>query len=248
MKPSIYKAALFKLLLGALIAASFFSCQMEQRVTIDKEGEGELTFSIELADYLTTVVEQMQALGGTPETEEEAGIVEIEALKTDLNQRPELEVTALENSDDQHWNGTIEFTDIESILASSELPPGTENLFVFSRKPGSSLLELNVSLESIEAILAANPSLDSPLMQAFGPLANIGLTDEDYLEMMEFALGPESREGIKGSALDMVIQVDGRIISQTGGELIDNSTVRFSIPLLDILIIEDSINYSVKFN
>jgi len=248
VKALTYKSLLPKIFITSIIFLSFFSCQMEQKVVIDKEGAGELTFSVELADYLTTVVDQMQSLAGPVEDSEEANIFEIEAVKADLNQRPELEVLSLESPDDQNWNGAIEFTDIESILASSELPPGTESLFTFSKKPTYSLLEVNFSLDSIEAILETNPSLDSPLMQAFGPLANIGLTDEDYLEMMEFALGPESRTGIKNSALDIEITIKGRIIEQKGGELINESTVRFSIPLLDILIIEDSITYSVKFN
>lgn len=226
---------------------SLFSCQMEQKISIDVKGQGEMSFSVELEDYLTTVMDQMQALSGPVEPEDEADVFDLEALKTDLNKRPELEVISLENSSETSWSGALKFSDVEKALASEDLPSGTETLISFSTSNGVSTLDVNFSLESFEAIMISNPSLDSPLMQAFGPLANEGLTNADYLDMMEFALGPESRMGISNSTLALVINVDGEIIEQFGGELIDNTSVKFSIPLLDILILDEELHYSVKF-
>jgi len=230
-----------------LAILSLFSCQMEQEISIDIMGEGEMTFSVELEDYLTTVMDQMQALSGNINSEEETDVLDLEALKADLNQRPELEVISLENPSETSWSGAVKFSDVENALSSAELPPGTETLISFSTIDGVSTLEVNFSLESFESIITSNPSLDSPLMQAFGPLANEGLSDGDYLDMMEFALGPESRMGITNSTLSLVINVDGDIIEQIGGELMDESSVKFTIPLLEILILDENLHYMVKF-
>ena len=95
--------------------------------------------------------------------------------------------------------------------------------------------------------MTANPSMDSPLMQSFGPLANKGLTDSDYLDMMQFALGDESRAGIKNSYLVLDVNVDGVITDQQGGTLLDADTVEFKIPLLRVLILDKPQAFSVSF-
>jgi hypothetical protein len=128
---------------------------------------------------------------------------------------------------------------------------GTNNILdIFSFTTVNNIHTLSVvfNYKTVEKFLTANPSFNSPLMENFGPLANRGLSDEDFLEMMQFALGDESRLGIKGSFLFMDVNVKGKIVDQIGGIVVDQDTVRFQIPLLRILLLDEPESFSVRFS
>ena len=121
-------------------------------------------------------------------------------------------------------------------------------IFSFTTIDNINTVLVEINYETVEQFLLANPSMNSPLMESFGPLANRGLNNEDYLDMMQFALGDESRVGIQESYLVMDINVDGKIISQSGGTKVDQDTVRFKIPLLRILLLDEPESFSVSFS
>ena len=243
----------FFLLIFIVLAVlfGFQSCSLKQTLYIDKNGAGFVSFNLELAPYFVDVTEQLSEL--FPENSSEAkqnnnkkGLFDLDKIKEDFSKSKGTVVEELESPSSNILKGKFTFTDISTAL-NSGTTGDIVDIFKFSSDGNLSTLSVLLDYKTVEKFLAVNPSMDSPLMQSFGPLANKGLTDNDYLDMMQFALGDESREGIKDSYLIMDVNVDGVITAQEGGSLIDTDTVRFKIPLLRILILDKPQSFSVSF-
>lgn len=225
----------------------FFGCQMKQEVRIDRTGRGSLTFSTELEDYLVTVIRQLQEFTGDASQVDSDNLVDVDVVEKEFDQRAGLELVHLSSEDSRRWGGKIEFSRIDDAFVSENFSENALKIFRFYQGKEESHLRVVITPDTVRAFLEENPSLDNPIVENFGPLANEGLTNEDYLEMMEYALGVESRVGIKNSAFELVIKPEGKIVEQVGGELLDDSTVRFSIPLLSILVLDEPLIYSLRF-
>jgi len=244
-------------LLIFIVLAVFFvfqSCSLKQTLYIDRNGAGSVSFNLELAPYFADVTEQLSDLSpresSNNKTDKKKGLFDLAKIKEDFSRSKGTVVEELESPSGDILKGKLTFTNITTAL-NSGLNSGTSsnigNIFNFSSNGEERTLSVLLDYNTVEKFLAVNPSMDSPLMQTFGPLANKGLTDSDYLDMMQFALGDESREGIKDSYLILDVNVDGVITAQKGGTLIDTDTVQFKIPLLRILILDEPQSFYVSF-
>ena len=226
----------------------FFSCTMSQTVELNVDGAGRVDFDLTLAPYFTEVVSQLAefAPSENENSRNSDNFFQITEIKDNFSKRKGVNLRYIESPIDEELKGSFTFLNINSAITDEKEVKGS-SIFAFDNTGNISTLQVNLSYKSIEELLNDNPWMNSPLMENFGPLANDGLSPDDYLDMMEFVLGEESRESIKESLLNLKIEVDGVIISQTGGELLNNSTVRFEVPLLDILVLSKEIIYSVRF-
>ncbi len=237
------------LFITLIVIFNFQSCTLKQTLNINKDASGDISFELTLAPFFVDVAEQLSELfpGEGEKTNSSQSIFDLEKMREDFSKSSGSSLQKLENPSSDILHGTILFDDIRTALNGS----GTNNIldiFSFTTKNNINTLSVEINYRTVEQFLLANPSMDSPLMESFGPLANKGLKDEDYLEMMQYALGDESREGIRESYLIMDINVDGKIISQSGGTKVDQDTVRFKIPLLRILLLDEPESFYVSFS
>ena len=240
---------LFIILLAVFLG--FQSCNLKQTLYINRNGAGSVNFELELAPYFVDVTKQLSELFPDNSIENKQntnkkGLFDIDKIKEDFSKSKGTVVEELESPSSNILKGKFTFTDISHAL-NSGTSGNIVDIFKFSSDGDLSTLSVLLDYNTVEKFLTVNPSMDSPLMQSFGPLANKGLTDNDYLDMMQFALGDESREGISKSYLLLDVNVDGLITAQKGGTLIDTDTVRFKIPLLRILILDEPQSFSVSF-
>jgi hypothetical protein len=234
----------------ALIALLYGSCQVGQEVHINKDGSGRVEFDIQLAPYFTEVADQLQKIVPPEEGEEIAegqNIFRVEQLRSDFAEKEEVQLEELSSPNPQELHGLFRFTSIERALTREKKELESGELFSFSQSGGVSTLRVLVNYETFDALLDANPSFNTPLMENFGPPANRGLSEKEYLDMMEYALGKESRRGIKESVLKLSVEVDGTITSHEGGTLESDRRVVFRVPLLDILILDEAVELAVSF-
>jgi hypothetical protein len=231
-----------------LIFLGIQSCSLKQTLYINKNSSGNIDFELTLAPFFVEVTEQLAELFPDENniTENDSGPFNLKKIKDDFGKNEGSDLESLENPSDNILKGSIAFDDITKALAGDG---SNDILDIFNFAADNNRYKLSVELnyETVGQFLLSNPSLNSPLMESFGPMANKGLNENDYLDMMEFALGEKSRLGIKESFLLMDVNVDGKIVSQSGGTLIDQDTVRFEIPLLKILLLDESQSFSVSF-
>lgn len=237
----------FAALAAGLLLFSAASCTMNQDIYIEETGSGKVIFDVELASYLTEVIEQLEMVLQSDKPLRDPGdpFFDTEAIATDFENRDNVNLLYLETPTANKLSGTVDFEDINHLF-QDESSPGSRLIF-FETTGNRSELKVILNRETVVALLSENPSFDNPLVENFGPAATIGLSDTDYLDMMEFALGTESRRGIQDSALNLNVHVAGRILEQSGGRLVDNSTVQYSVPLLSVLILDDALEYSLIY-
>jgi hypothetical protein len=65
--------------------------------------------------------------------------------------------------------------------------------------------------------------------------------------MMEYALGDGGGKLIKDSMITTIINIDGTLISQSGGKETGTNSVTFKTPLIRLLLLDKPIEYSIKF-
>lgn len=247
LKKLIYRLVL--LFTSLFILSGLPSCTLKQTLNINTEAEGDISFELTLAPFFLEVAEQLTELfpGENEVPTGNKGIFDIAKIKEDFLKSKGSTLQNLENPSNNTLQGTILFDDIRTALNGSGSNDILE-LFKFSTQNGINTLSVEINYKSVEQFLSANPSMNSPLMESFGPLANKGLNDDDYLDMMQYALGDESRVGIRDSYLQLDVNVDGKIISQSGGTRVDQDTVRFKIPILKILLLDEPESFSVSFS
>lgn len=233
--------------LGILLLLS--SCSMKQEIYLDKSGEGEVRFEIGMASYLGEVIQQVEMLLATDTKvpSEEDSFFDIDAIEKGFSSNENVSGLSLTTPDRLKLKGSFQFSSVEEMLAKVEKGSPQSQLINFSKGASASDLSVRITRETVVALLESNPALNNPLVENFGPAATVGLDSADYLDMMEFALGEESRLGIQNSKLSITIKVAGKILNQKGGTMIDSSTVRYDIPLLDILILDKNLNYTLSY-
>lgn len=245
MKKSMEYAALVPIFLIVMLA----SCSMKQNVYIAKSGDGHVSFDIQLADYLTEVIDQITMLfeSETPIPNEQESFFDLTAMREDFRQREGIELISLETPTKERLVGEFSFTDINLLFQDVKKGSAESRLIRLERQGQVTELTVRLTREAIETLLEENPSFNNPLVENFGPMTTEGLTDEDYLDMMEFALGEAGRLGIQESTLELTIQVEGRIIDQKGGRLVSKNTVNYSIPMLPVLMLREPLEYSLRY-
>ena len=251
IKPSTtsFTAAVF---LVVLLTAS---CTADQEVNLNSSGDGRIVFEIALAPYLTEVIDQLTMFfsfneessnGGLPSPGDDS-LFDLPAIEEDFRSRDGVNLIRLESPNPNRLEGEFTFSDINLLMQDVKENSAESRLIRLQRRRDFTELRVLITRETVAALLAENPSLNNPLVENYGPAANDGISDAEYLDMMEYALGEESRRGIQESAVNLVIRVEGRILAQQGGRLIDDRTVRFRISLLPFLILREPMEYSLQY-
>lgn len=221
---------------------------MKQDIVLNTDGSGNVSFEIKLAPYFTEVISQLSELAPSENQNKltEGQFFDVDKIREDFSKRSGVILESVESPSPEVLKGSFLFSDINTAVTDGGKTrnPG---IFSFTNNGGTAFLSVKVNYETMEQLLNENLSLNNPLMENFGPLANRDLSKSDYLDMMEYMLGPESRQGIKDSYIDITVKVNGKIITQKGGSLKGNDAVEFRIPLIKILVLEEPLEYSVFF-
>jgi len=208
-----------------------------------------MSFRIDLEPYLGEVIEQVQLLMDSeeeiPATDE--SFFDIPAIREDFKKNKHAELLSIESPSRLSLKGEISFDSVENMLQEVEQFNPDHRMITFTTAPGRSDLTVTINRATVDSLLKANPSMNNPLVQNFGPTATEGMSRSDYLDMMEFALGEESRMGITNSKLILNVSVNGAVLDQKGGRKLNARTVVYEIPLLDVLILDRTLVYSLSY-
>ena len=188
-----------------ILLISLSSCAMKQDVYLNASNGGRVVFDIRMAGYVTEVVEQLSVFVDEPLPEGGMPLFDTKAIEKDFQQREGIDLVSLESPTRNRLTGEFTFTDIESLLqepidAKADKPQ--HQLIRLDKQKNGTSLKVRIDRDTVNTLLADNPSFNNPLIENFGPTATEGLIEADYLDMMEFALGTESRKGYQGINTD----------------------------------------------
>ncbi len=229
-----------------LIILIFSTCTIKQEVELEKDGSGRVDFHIEVEGFFLDYLLDMAELTGEIELSEQSTIFDIEKIRAGLNQKPGVNVTRLVSPIPEVVEGSFTFRNIEEVFNNEALLTQAE-VMGFTCEDNVNRLKLHLDRGNFKHIYSLFPILASPVVQSFGPLENEGTSEQEYLEMMEFALGEEGPEGIRDSFINLVIKINGRLLSQSGGTT-NEEGVSFQIPLIRVLLLDQPLDYSITFD
>jgi len=247
---NLYKVAAMKrvlyLLCAILVILIFSTCTIKQEVELERDGSGRVDFHIEIERFFLDYLLDMAELTGELELSEQSTIFDIEKIKAGLNQKPGVTVTRLASPIPEVVEGSFTFRNIEEVFNNEALLTKAD-VMGFIREDNGKSLKLHLDRGNFEHIYSLFPMLANPVVESFGPLENEDTSEEEYLEMIKFALGEEAPEGIRNSFINLDIKVNGRLLCQSGGT-INKEGVSFQIPLIRVLLLDQPLDYSITFD
>ncbi len=231
-------------ILFILIYVLFSSCTIKQDIELNKDGSGSASINIEIMDgfydYLITFGEDANDLG----YESDDSIFNKQAIDDKLSELNGVTITRISTPSDKELIIEFRFADIGNII---EAISGDEELLSFVRSGNSRIFNFFLNAETYYQIVPLVPVTDSPLYEALGPQPEYPISEQEYLDLVEFTIGDEGPQMVKDSFVTSTFEVNGNVVSQEGGH-ISRGDVIFELPLLKFLLLLETTEYEIIFN
>ena len=144
------------------------------------------------------------------------------------------------------YMGDFAFTNFPQLLIDLSNNQADQSVVTMSSKNGKTHVEISINMDNYEQLTKMIPFLADPNFEVYGPLYNNDLTEEEYLEMVSFILGEQCPDSIASSSIKIQV-VAPKAISAHNGKLRNSKTVEFSFPLIDFLLLHESIDFYLEY-
>lgn len=144
------------------------------------------------------------------------------------------------------YMGDFSFTDFPQLLIDLSNGQSDQNVVTMSSRNGKTHVEISINMNNYVQLTKIIPFLADPNFEVYGPLYNNDLTEEEYLEMVSFILGSQCPDSIKSSSVTIQV-VAPKAISSHNGKLRNSKTVEFTFPLIDFLLLHESIDFYLEY-
>ena len=237
----------FRLIAPALAGLLLLSCAIRQEAYLGRDGSGSVKFRVQLQPFFMDYIRDMAEVagdeaGGLPKD----GIFDLARIRRDLEERPGVKVTRLASPKPELLEGELTFRDVEAVFRS-EQQLTQAGVITFTRKGAVRTLQLHLERRNFAQVAAVTPLMRNPVFESLGPQENEGVSEQDYLDMMQFAMGDPAPKGIRESAIELRVTVQGKVVSATGGQVQKDGSVLFRIPLIRVLLLDRPLDYALSF-
>ena len=144
------------------------------------------------------------------------------------------------------YMGDFSFSNFPQLLIDLSNGQADQNVVTISEKDGKTHVEININMENYPQLTTMIPFLADPNFEVYGPLYNNDLTEEEYLEMVSFILGEQCPDSIAASSVKIQV-VAPKAIENHNGSLRNAKTVEFSFPMIDFLLLHESIDFYLEY-
>jgi len=117
-------------------------------------------------------------------------------------------------------------------------------LLLYAVSGAQKSLTVHIDRKNFKELSSVFPAMDNAAFEGIAPQEQDAITESEYLDMIEFTLGPDGPAALKASYVDLVVKPEGTIVSQTGGT-VANGQVTFRIPLIRLLMLDKPLDYSL---
>jgi hypothetical protein len=228
---------------AVLIAAG--ACTMKQTALVNVNGSGEVGFNIDVEPFLLDTLTDMAALAGETNTLPDGQLFDVPQIKKDFAEQQGLELIGISTPRPEKLNGTFSFENIEAVFKSQE-ELAQAGIITLKKQGAETVLTVHLDKENYKQVSGLFPIVQTPIFEMFGPQEGENITESEYYEIVALAFGDAGERGLRRSFIELTIDVEGEIVSQSGGR-IDGNSVVFTIPLIKVLMLEKPLSYSIRF-
>ena len=237
------RAAAF--LAALIILVVLASCGAQQQVVLRPDGSGIVDFTYTVSPVILDSLDDFAAFLPGDDPLAEGEVFDLDEIRADFSENSAVNLLDVGLPQPNTLSGSFQFTDVEEVF-TEEQELRQAGIVRLDNAGNRYTLSVQLNRENFSNITTLFPALENPLMDMFGPSANAGVSESEYLEMMEFAFDSAVVPAIRDSYIEARILVDGAVIEQQGGTVIGNEVV-FQIPLIRILLLDESLEYSLTF-
>ena len=219
-------------------------CGVSTTITLAPDGSATVDTRIELGELFVEYLLALGELTGEGPADPDGPLFDLAEIERQLEVRPGVQVRQIEAIERTSLHMEVSVAQVEQAIDTGS---GTSRAIRFTSSGDISELSVLLSRDTFDQISALFPLIDNPLFASLGPQGNEGTSEDEYLDMTEFMLGFGASEAILASTIELTVKVRGTVTGQNGGTRVGADTVRFAIPLIDVLLLEEPLEYRVAF-
>ena len=222
----------------------FVSCSARIDGVVLEGGAAEFRFSTALKPRTTAIIRSLQAFTGAPAN---APLLDGTAIAQSMADAPGLSSISIRNTAPAALEGTVSVSNIGDFLAET----GAEGRFITfteGRTPGSSSIIITLDRYSAPAIISRlSPEVVQYLSALMAPAAlGEASTRQEYLNLLAMVYGRQMADEVAAGRIVASIEFPRPVTEVRGGHPVGRRA-EFSIPLLDILVLEQPLRYEVRW-
>jgi hypothetical protein len=232
----------FRVLLLALAAAFFSSCSARIEGALLQDGSANLRVDAALEPQMTNLLRVLQAMGNRQAAG--APLLDGPAMARSMASAPGVASVSFNNKGPAAIAGTIAISRIDAFLSA----PAQTGETPFITYDPNGRLQFFLDLRSApQALLLFSPELVGYLSSLMAPIATgVTLSKDEYLMLVSSIYGRPLADEIAAARINAAIDFPGTITAIQGGEF-QGSRAQFSIPLIDVLVLEKPLIYEVRW-
>lgn len=220
----------------------FAGCTLSQQVALENDGSGTARVRVELAELFLQYLRDLAELTGAGE---QSDVLAPDKIAAGFPPQGKIELTRIASPEPTRLDMELAFPPLEELFADSgELEAA--GILSHRRQGRTKSFELQLNRDNFGQLSELFPALSNPLFEGLGPQENDQTSEQEYLELIELALGDEGDEALLDSYLELEVRVKGEIVSQQGGEIVPGG-VRYRIPLIRVLLLDQPLKYSLVY-
>ncbi len=233
-----------KIIMAILVLLLLFSCSMKQEIYLEKDGSGTADVEISLRHFVLTTITDLAEVSPDVDPDE---LLDPDKIAESMMKNPEITNVSAARPLKNKLNMSFDFGSIDRLFNQTENDVQNSGLFLIENLGDETKLTFRINKDTYKGFSKVIPNIDDPTMAALAPDPDIDISEAEYLDMIEFFFGDDGPEGVMDSMLDLIINVNGTIINQTGGTRLNDSKVEFNIPLIRILLLDQELVYSITY-
>jgi len=225
-----------------LTAALFSSCGARADLAFRADRSASLSLGIEVPQAVEAKLRQFAASGQAPVALFDAAAVSASVTARGLAVRDSAAPTG------RSYRGTFVAGDLERLLATDR---DLATVMNYARGPGWASIRLRVDRANARAIVRLFPGLDENLLESLQPpaLYDNPVNAAEYRSMLAGLLGKTAAGALDALAFELTVSLPGTVLDSGGSARVDagKRTASLSIPALDIMVLEDPVDFYVRW-
>ena len=233
------------LVMAAVITAAtalLAACSVGQDITLETTGAGTVSMRIKLEKVFMDYLDDLAELTGQGKR---GRIFDLEEIKKGFAEREDVQLRRVSSPTPDALEMELSFLNLERVFAREERLQQA-GVVAFTKVPEGYSVRFQLNRGNFPQVMEFLPFLKNPLFEGLAPREGDVTTEAEYLEMIELALGEEGSRMLKASTIETRAAVKGTLLSQRGGT-VSGGVVTFRVPLLQILLLEKPLEYSLVF-
>lgn len=223
---------------AALVLACLCSCAVSESLSLGKDSSysgTDITVYPFFIDVLNDFSEFM------PQSDETIMDAAVSGFSSNLGNSGEAFDVSYSKTGENSYSISFGFNSTQSLV--SALQGGSTTVL----KETDNSLDFYLDINNYAELKAIIPFLSDSNFEVYGPEYNQGMSEADYLDMIYYLLGEEGPDAIKNSTIDITIRTPGEIVTADGVDKTGPDSVLYSFPLIDFLLLNEPMRFSITW-